>query len=92
MSDFTAAYSAAPRGILLLMSQRVSWTARRRPWTTCIAVGMLGLGLIASIFGEHAPDPNRCDPGASALFAFTQTASPQTFTLGCPPGVKYTVR
>src|SRR5277367_4495233 len=97
MTNFTAAdFSAVqhrPSRILLLISQRVLRAGRRHPWIVRIAFGALGLGIIASMFGDHAPDPNRCDPGSSAPFALTQTATPSTFTLGCPPsGVTYSIR
>jgi hypothetical protein len=65
---------------------------RRRIISLAFGIAAIGLSLVASIFGEHAPDPNRCDPGSLAPFAFTQTASPQTFTLGCPTGLEYTIR
>ena len=45
----------------------------------------------ASIFGEHSPDPNKCDPDFRPFV--TQTVSPTTITLGCSgPGSKHSPR
>lgn len=66
---------------------------RRRIITVVSALGAVGISLLANIFGDHASDPSRCDPGQSPPFALTQTATPSAFTLGCPPGgVTYTIR
>jgi len=73
---FDAAYHLARRMI------------RQARTLTIIATAIL---LIAGIFGWHPPDPSRCEPGSESS-VITQTVSANTFTLGCPTGLKYTIR
>jgi hypothetical protein len=83
LTDFIPAYNAVghPR-------------ERRRNWAIRITFGMAGvIGLLASLFTGHSPEPSRCDPGPAQTI-ITRSVSPDTIALDrCPPdGVKYTIR
>jgi hypothetical protein len=83
LTDLTPAYSAVRHP-----------GERRRNRAIGIALRMAGVvGVLASIFTGHSPEPSRCDPGPAQTI-ITRPVSPDTIALDrCPPGgVKYTIR
>jgi hypothetical protein len=82
LTDFIPAYNA------------VRHPCERRRFAVRFAAGTFGLiGLLASVFTGHSPEPSRCDPGPAQTI-ITRPVSPDNITLDrCPPGgVKYTIR
>jgi hypothetical protein len=64
---------------------------RRRAWI--LSIGAIAIVIGTIVFGDHAPDPSKCDPGSSARFVVTQVTSPSTITPGCfGPGPKHSSR
>jgi hypothetical protein len=60
---------------------------RRAPIISIISIIFGAILIGAGMFGDHAPDPSKCDPEFRPFV--TQTVSPTTITLGCfGPGPK----